>query len=181
MQPETQQEPTFPLAELAMQFLVKSDGEQQLVFVPQGQRALVVGLEALFASGGPVNPALDELLGLALVLEDTRQSPAAAQLIRQAVQHHPRAMAALGLSTGEALLLKRGAARLTGGAESERAPVFGGAIPAGAKKASSMIDPLQLERARRGGRPGGAKALSPKADKGERPATTRTRRDFDVS
>ncbi|MBK6687097.1 MAG: hypothetical protein IPG45_21695 [Deltaproteobacteria bacterium] len=183
MQQHTHQEPTFPLAELAMQFLVKSNGEQPLAFVPQGPRALEVGLEALFASGTPVNPALDELLGLALVLEDDRHSPTAARLIRQAVQHHPRAMAALGLSNGDALRLKRGAARVTGGNESERAPVFGSAVPVGAKKASSMIDPLQLERARRGGRPGASKPLAPKveANNAERPSTTRARRGFDVS
>lgn len=181
MHQETSQDRSFPLAELALQFLAKGDADQPLVFTRQGPEALDVGLSALFSSGCSAVPALEELLGLAWVLDQERQSPTAAQQIRLAVQKCPRAMASLGISKVDGATLRRGTARLTGGQDQDRAPVFGSAAPKGALKAASVIDPLALDRNRLGGRgPAPAKAAPPVA-KVEGVKAPKARRSFGVS
>lgn len=159
-------QPTFPLVGLAMDFLrADESAEERLTFGAHGKEALSLGVEALFQSGQPAAPALTELLGLAWVLDNQERCPTAAALIRAAVQNDQRALRALGISSSDAALLKRGAARLTGVASSDRAPVFGSAAPAGAKKASSLIDPMTLERSRIGAKaePNKAPGARPKA------------------
>lgn len=174
------QDRAFPLAELALQFLARGDAGQPLVFTRQGPEALDVGLNALFSSGCPAAPALEGLLGLAWVLDEERQSPTAAQQIRRAIQNSPRAMACLGISRIDGAALRRGTARLTGGADQDRAPVFGSAAPKGALKAASVIDPLAFERSRVGGRAVASAKVTP-GPKPETPKAPKARRNFGIS
>jgi len=175
----------FPLVGLALDFLrANEDADERLAFVPQGKEALSLGVEVLFQSGQPAAPALNDLLGLAWVLENQESSPTAAAMIRAAVQNDRRALAALGISSNDAALLRRSTARLTGAAKEERAPVFGTTAPQGSKKASSMIDPMALERSRIGKKAEAVKVPPrPKAEPASaapvKPATTR--RTFGVN
>jgi len=151
---QQQSESNFPMASIAIDFLRKSgDGEEQMRFCEQGKEALAVGLDALFESGLPPAPALSELLGLAAVLEDERSSPKAAGLIRDAVTADPRALRALGILQSDRGSLRRASTRLLGSAGKAKAPVFGSAAPEGAVSLATMIDPMQMERARLGTAP----------------------------
>lgn len=172
---------TFPLADVALQFLVKVEGGEPLAFRPEGPRALQVGLEALFASGLPAAPALEELLGLAFVLDEERGCPAAASTIRRAVENDARALSALGISTTDGVGRKRGAAHLIGGAATDRAPVYGAAAPEGAKRAAKLIDPLTLERARHlGNRAAAERAPAPTPKEKSPVGGSKARRQFGV-
>lgn len=170
----------FPLAEVVSHFLMKGKGPEPLFFAPQGQDAVRVGLDALFSSGLPPVPALEELLGLAYILETDRESPSAAGLIREVVRNHPKAMAALGLTRMDTAALRRGAARLTGGNTQDRAPVYGSAAPQGSLRAAAVIDPLSLDRSRSGGRvPAPSRTAAPLV-KAPTPKGAKPRRSFDV-
>ena len=183
MNPQQQAAETFPLADIAMQFLLKMEGEEPFVLSQQGPKARDLGLTALFSSGQAATPALNELLGLALVLDEEGGSPSAAREIRAAVKRDERALSALGISTLNPRKARRGSAHFTGGStEQERAPVFGSAAPAGAKKAAAMIDPMALDRSRLGNKAtilpkSAAPAPAPKPDA---PKAPKARRRFDV-
>jgi hypothetical protein len=144
---QIQTKPTVPLAAIVVAHLRPAlDGDEKLLFSAQGAKALGSGLEALLGSGQPIRPALEQLLGLALVLRDQQASPTAAARIGEVVSSSPQALLALGVGNGDPELGRRATERLSGGEVVLQAPVLGGTAPPGAAKMWQMLNPLALGR-----------------------------------
>lgn len=93
-------DPPFPLVGLITPFLRRGRrGKERYLLVEQGDAAVGAALDALFASGEAPAPALDELYGLTVVLEEQQNSATAALRIRAVLDADPRVREAYGEET----------------------------------------------------------------------------------
>jgi hypothetical protein len=124
---------------LVLEMLVSENDELKLH--PRAAEAFERGLEALFE-----DPQVDEkgeieqLLRLVAVLEK-RESFGAADGVMSMIANSARACAALGIARPGTIVGKRRFAAFAGERRQFKAPKIDAAVPAGAIKASSFLDP----------------------------------------
>lgn len=116
----------FPLVSLMTPFLRRARrGRERYRLVEQAEAAITLALDALFSSGATVLPALDELYGLSVVLEEEQGSLTAALRIRAVLDGDPRVVEAYGLNSSRAQLTERSFQSFNGEARVRRAPKIG--------------------------------------------------------
>jgi hypothetical protein len=145
----------FHLASFVAHLLVPgSASKEQYVLHPRFEEGMAIALGEIFESGADPKAELDALLRLIWSLSAQCDSPTAANALIGALSRHPRALAVLGISEGEAAKDRLKAfGRFAARSEKPIAPVFGRAAPAGSVKLSTLLDPGARERPRTPPRP----------------------------
>lgn len=113
----------FPLVGLITPFLRRArGGPERYLLVAQAEAAIAAALDALFASGAAVVPALDQLYGLSVVLETEHGSLTTALRIRAALDDDPRVVAAYDRTPNDARTTERSFQDFRGEVRARRAP-----------------------------------------------------------